>query len=515
MPTTSAQKKERPPVIAVMGHIDHGKSTLLDYIRKTNTTLKEAGGITQHIAAYEVTHTTKEGAEKKITFLDTPGHAAFSGIRNRGANVADIAILVVSAEDGVKPQTLEALKSIKTADIPYVVAISKIDKPEANIERTKQSLAEKEIYIEGYGGDVPAVAISAKTGVGISELLDLILLVADLKELQGDEHAMPQGVIIESSVDPKKGLGATLIVKDGVLKKGTFVVSGASYTPVRMMENFLGKAVNEASFGSPVKIIGWNSLPQVGNPFSVVESKKEAEVIVTEFALAKKTATQKTASKQKTETQSTEEGAEETETVVIPLIIEADTAGSLEAILQEIARIEVPRVKVKIISHAIGRVTESDIKLASNDKRSIVINFNTKIEPGALAIALRLNIEIHEFNIIYKLTEWLEQALKDLAPTVSVEEVVAVAKIQKCFSINKDKQIVGGKVLSGSLPLGALVKILRRGVEIGQGKIRELQQQKAKVSSIDSPREFGTCVEAKIEIAPGDELHAFITVEKK
>lgn len=507
------QKKERPPVIAVMGHIDHGKSTLLDYIRKTNVTAKEAGGITQHLSAYEVAHTTPEGIKKNITFLDTPGHAAFSGIRNRGANVADVAILVVSAEDGVKPQTLEALQSIKKAKIPYIVAISKIDKPEANIERTKQSLAEKEMYVEGYGGDIPVVPISAKSGAGISDLLDMIILVSDIQELNGDANAKTTGTIIESSVDPKKGLGATLIIKNGKLKTGMFVVSGTSFAPIRIMENFLGKPVKEAFFGSPVKIIGWNNLPEVGTEFTICDSKKEAELITKHALLAQQSQKEVNKTPQKITEENSKE--EEKEEVVAPLIIESDTAGSLEALLKEIEQLKIPRVRVKIISHAIGRVTESDIKLASHDSRSIVINFNTKIEPGALALAMRLGIEIHEFDIIYKLTEWLEQTLKDLSPTIAVEEEVAIAKIQKCFSVNKDKQIVGGKVLSGSLPLGAQVKILRRGTEIGRGKIRELQQQKVKASSVDSPKEFGTCVEAKIEIAPGDELHAFNIVQKK
>lgn len=509
MTTKSVQKKERPPVITVMGHVDHGKSTLLDYIRKTNTTDKEAGGITQHISAYEVAHTTPQGIKKLITFLDTPGHAAFSGIRNRGANVADIGILVVSAEDGVKPQTIEALNSIQKAKIPYIVAISKIDKPEANIERTKQNLAEKEIYVEGYGGDVPVVPISAKTGEGISDLLDMIVLVSDLAELKGSEEDTVTGTVIESGVDPKKGLGVTLIIKSGVLKKGMFIISGTSFAPVRIMENFLGKPIQEASFGSPVKIIGWNTLPQVGEMFNVCSSKKEAEEIVKTINVKKQY--------QKNTIQPSENSEENVseKSSIIALIIEADTAGSLEAILKEISKIEVPRVKIKIISHAIGRITESDIKLATHNKNSIVINYNSKIDQGALALAIRLGVEIHEFNIIYKLTEWLEQALKDLAPTISVEEDVAVIKILKIFSINKDKQIIGGKVISGSLPIGAQVKIFRRGTEIGRGKVRELQQQKLKASSVDSPKEFGACIEAKMEIAVGDELHAFSIIEKK
>ncbi len=510
MKKTTSKTIERPPVIAVMGHIDHGKSTLLDYIRETNIVDKEAGGITQHLSAYEVLHKTPAGLLKKITFLDTPGHAAFSGIRNRGASVADIGILVVSAEDGVKPQTLEALNSIKQVGIPYIVAISKIDKPEANIERTNQSLAENEIYVEGYGGDVPVVPISAKTGKGIPELLDMIILVADLGGFTGDSEASAEGVVIETSTDPKKGLGTTLIVKKGTLRKGSFIIAHKNFAPVRIMENFLGKPLAEAGIGSPVKIVGWDSLPPVGSTFTTVASKKEALHIIEE--LIQKEEKIKT---EKKEPASPAPASGADLTVTIPLIIEADAAGSLEAILQEIAKISVERVKVKILQRGIGRVTEGDIKLASHDSKSIILNFNSKIDPAALALAERLKIEIHEFNIIYKMTEWLTDALKTLAPTIQVEESVAEAKILKVFSKDRDKQIIGGRVEKGTFPIGAQVKVLRRGIEIGRGKVRELQQQKLKASEVASPKEFGAMVESKMEIAPGDYLDAFIIVEKK
>ncbi len=497
---------DRPPVIAVMGHIDHGKSTLLDYIRESNVTEKEAGGITQHVSAYEVTHKTPEGKIKKITFLDTPGHAAFSGIRSRGANVADIAILVVSAEDGVKPQTIEALKAIQNADIPFVVAISKIDKPEANIERTKQSLAENEVYIEGYGGDVPAVPVSAKSGEGIPELLDMILLVAEIKGSEADTTTPANGVVIESSADPKKGLGATLIVKNGILSKGSCVVSGTSFSPVRMMENFLGKAIQEAHPGSPVKIIGWNILPEVGAKFTTVASKKIAEALIAET----KNKTEKAPSQKNEVPQNEPE-----ETITIPLVIEADTAGSLEALLTEISKISIERINIKVIQKGIGRVTESDIKLASHNTDTLIVSFGAAIDPGALSLALRLGIEIHQFDIIYKLTEWLEEALKHLAPTIEIEETIATIKALKFFSKDKDKQIIGCRALEGTVPTGASLKITRRGEEIGRGKIRGLQQQKMKVSEVDAPKEFGAFIEAKIEIAPGDELLAYKIVETK
>src|SRR3989344_5558418 len=284
------QKKEnipgtRPPIVAIVGHIDHGKSTLLDYIRHTNVAESEAGGITQHLSAYEAVH-KKDSGERKITFLDTPGHEAFRAMRSRGLNAADVAILAVSAEDGVKPQTLEALKLIEEAKIPFVVAFTKIDKPGANVERAKMSMLENQIYLEGMGGEVPYVAVSGKTGEGIFELLDLILLAADLEGLSADPGAPGEGVVIEARVDPRRGNTATLIVQDGSVRSGEFVVAGASFAPVRIMENFLGKPVKEAAPGSPVRIVGFSYLPQVGEKWRVVETKKEAEAAVEEAVLS-------------------------------------------------------------------------------------------------------------------------------------------------------------------------------------------------------------------------------------
>ena len=267
----------RPPVVAVLGHIDHGKSTLLDYIRQSNTVAGEAGGITQRLSAYVVEHTTKDGQIKKITFLDTPGHEAFQKMRVRGADLADIAILVVSAEDGVMPQTLDALASIKAANIPYIVAINKIDKPGADIARTKAGLTENEIYLEGMGGDVPAVPLSAKTGEGVDELLDVLLLAADIAELAGDPDAPALGTVIESRLDPRRGAEATLLVKNGTLRLGQYAVAGAAYAPVRIMEDWNGKKITEASLSEPVSVVGWSSAPEAGATFFVVENKKATE----------------------------------------------------------------------------------------------------------------------------------------------------------------------------------------------------------------------------------------------
>jgi translation initiation factor IF-2 len=273
MPQTKDSKSvslKRPPVVVVMGHIDHGKSTLLDYIRKTNIVAKEAGGITQHLGAYEVPHNTST-----ITFLDTPGHEAFSSIRERGAEVADIAILVVSAEDGVKPQTVEALKCILEEKIPYIVAINKIDKPGADVDRTKASLAEHEIYVEGFGGDVPVVPISALKGTGVPELLDMIMLVADLQDLKANPALPAEGAIIEAGLDNKKGIYATLLIKNGTLTSGMYVVAEDAIAPVRILEDYLGKAIKTATFSSPVRIVGFNKIPNVGAKFVMIDGKKK------------------------------------------------------------------------------------------------------------------------------------------------------------------------------------------------------------------------------------------------
>src|SRR3989344_1511262 len=276
MPTETTNMTERGPIVVIMGHIDHGKSTLLSYIRKNKEPLNEAGGITQHISAYEVEHTTPEGKKSTITFLDTPGHEAFGGIRRRGAVVADIAVLVVSAEDNVKPQTLEALGSIVESKTPYIVAINKIDKTGVNIDRTKQNLVENQIYVEGFGGDIPVVPLSAKTGEGVSELLDMIVLVAELENLSGDKNTEAVGVIIESNRDVKKGIQATCIIKNGSLEKGMYVTSGVSTAPVRIMQNYLGKDIDKASFSSPISIIGWDSLPEIGATFHAWKTREEA-----------------------------------------------------------------------------------------------------------------------------------------------------------------------------------------------------------------------------------------------
>jgi len=502
---------ERPPIVVVMGHIDHGKSTLLDYIRKSNIVEKEAGGITQHTGAYEVFHKGQHGKEKRITFLDTPGHEAFTLMRSRGATAADIAILMIAADDGVKAQTREALRLIKESNTPYIVAINKIDKPNVNVEKIKQSLAEHEVFVEGYGGDVPLVEISAKTGQGVDELLDLLLLVAELEELKGNPNKAAEGVIIESHRNPQKGISATLIIQDGVLKNGMYVVAEESFSPVRRMETLSKGVIREASFSSPVQIIGFNSVPHAGASFVSYATRKEAEKYVKKHK-PKEDGVRVPAAKEGKET--SEEVSEKVERVSVPLVIKADARGTLEAIEGEINKLSVEQVDIKVLSVGVGDISESDIKRTSGGKKPIILGFNVVVDSAAKTLAEQLQIQIQTFDIIYKLTEWLEEELKKRKPKIRVEETAGKAKIIRVFSTTKNKQVVGGKVTEGKLVSGGNVKIFRRESEIERGKILELQQQKLKTKEVAEGLEFGAMIEAGHNIAEGDIIEVFVVTEK-
>lgn len=484
----------RPPVVVIMGHIDHGKSTLLDYIRKSNVVATEAGGITQHLSAYVVEHTAKDGAKKRITFLDTPGHEAFQKMRFRGADVADIAILIVSAEDGVMPQTMEALECILKAKIPYIVAINKIDKPNANLVRTQSSLIENGIYIEGMGGDISWVPISAKHGQGVDDLLDLLLLTAELAELKGDTNAEPEGKVIEGRLDTKRGNTATVIVDNGTLRSGSFVVSGRAFAPIRIMEDWSGKAIKEATLSEPAGIVGWTEVPEVGAPFTVVDSKKEAEELVRAY-------TEK----------ATEPEQTNADIPSIPLLIKADVLGTIDAIKHELSKFSSNRVCVRVIGCGVGDITAGDVQNVSATEKAIIVGFNVKADRAAVDLAERLGVEINTFDIIYKLSEWLQEALKVRTPKHEEERITGRAKILKHFSTQKNAHVMGGRVEEGSLSVGQQVRVMRRDIELGKGVVKNLQQQKANVRSV-SMDEFGMQVDSKVEIAPGDYIEAIEVV---
>jgi len=489
---------KRPPVVVVMGHIDHGKSTLLDTIRNSNVVAAEAGGITQHLSAYVVTHKTSDGASEKLTFLDTPGHAAFLKMRLRGADVADVAVLIVSAEDGVKPQTLEALASIKAAQIPFVVAINKIDKPNASVPNTQASLIENEIYLEGMGGDIPWVGVSAKVGTGLSELLDLLVLTADLASLTGDTTAPASGQIIEAELDPKRGNTATLLIKDGTLTSGQYVVSGSCSSPVRIMEDCAGQTVKTASLSEAVRVVGWNAVPKVGATFTSVANKKAAE----EWR-AKNATTSATLATTKSSTSPDQP--------VVPILIKADVRGTIEAIEHELETFTSDRINVRVIDSAVGNITAADVQNVSATENAIIVGFGVTVERAAVSLAERLRVDINTFNVIYELSEWLETALKNRTPKKTETITTGTAKILVHFSTQKRAHVLGGRVESGELKNSQKVRIVRREIEVGKGTLTNLQQYKKDVASV-SEGEFGMQVETKDTIAPGDIIEALSTV---
>jgi len=494
-------KSPRPPVVAIMGHIDHGKSTLLDYIRKSNVVAGEAGGITQHVSAYEIAHKTESG-EKKITFLDTPGHESFQSIRSRGAKAADIGVLVVSAEDGVKPQTVEALKKIREAKVPMIVALTKIDKTNANVELAKQSLAENDVYVEGYGGDVPMVALSAKTGEGVKEFLDLVLLLSEMEHCTGEEDRLGSGVIIESRLDPQKGITAVGVIKDGSVKTGQVASSIGTIAPLRFILDADGEKRERLTFSSPIQLVGWDNLPLVGATFEIFDDKKAAQLYADSEALKFKA------------TQGLKLESFDESIIGLPIIIKADAAGSLEAIKYELGKISNERIRIKIVSADVGSISEGDLKAAQTTPGTFVFGFNTKIDSQAGAIAERTGVPVELYDIIYKLTERVAQLLLDKAPRFEVEEVMGRAKVLKLFSKTKDKQVIGARVETGMLEKNSGVKILRREVEIGRGKIKELQHAKVGVENVSEGSEFGAMIESKIEIAPGDHIERVVLVTK-
>lgn len=502
-------QKERQPIVVVMGHVDHGKSSLLDAIRNSNVVDGEIGGITQHVSAYEISHETKDKKEnKKITFLDTPGHEAFGSMRESGAKIADIAILIVSAEDGVMPQTIETHKVIVENNIPYIVAISKADKPNANIQKTKNSLIENGIYLEGMGGDVSFVEIDSKTKKGIPELLETILLVAEMADLKYDSSKNANGFVLESLLDGKRGISSTLIIRDGVMPKSGSILAGVSLSPIRIVEDFSGKTISLAHAGQVVKVTGFDIAPEANSEFISSPDKKEIEKIKEERI---------NNSVQKVLDPKIYRNAK----LVIPVILKADTIGTLAAVEREIKKVEYNKktdeengIKVKIIGKGIGNITEGDILGTSHDEDVIIIGFNVKIENNARDEGERLGITPITFDIIYKLAEWWNEKVEERLPHEEIEKVTGKLKILKLFSTAKDKQVLGGKVIEGSVKLNAKVKLFRRDFEIGSGKVVELQSMKIKTNEVLEGNECGIMIESKNEIIPGDIIES-VEVERK
>ncbi len=479
-----------------MGHIDHGKSSLLDYIRKSNVTAGEAGGITQHVSAYEAEH-EHEGVKRTITFLDTPGHEAFRALRARGAQAADVAVLVIAADEGVKPQTKEAYDAIVEAGIPVVVAFTKIDKNGADVERAKISAIENEIYIEGFGGSIPFAPVSSKTGDGVPELLDLVLLTADLADLTADSSLPATGFVLESSQDPKRGVTATLIIKEGTLSTGTFVTAGNSLAPVRFIENFAGARIPQGNASQPISISGWSALPAAGTIFQMYANKKEAEKAISDA--------------DKPTTLRVREAVPAGQTA-LPLIIKADVGGSIEAITQELTKITHDRALIQIVGDGVGTVSEGDVKTAHAGGATIIA-FHVGIESSARDLAERMNVPIESFTIIYDLETRVQELLNAKPPKITIEKLTGEVKILKIFNTSSGKQVIGARLDSGEIKVGDLVHFNRRGLDIGNGKVANLQQMRSDVKEIRTEGEFGAQIETKADIAAGDTMTMYVVVE--
>lgn len=478
--------ERRPPVIVILGHVDHGKTTLLDYVRKSNVAGREAGGITQSIGAYEITHAPRESAPaegRKMTFIDTPGHEAFSRMRSRGAQVADLAILVVAADDGVQPQTKEAIRIIQEAKIPYVVAINKIDKEGVDINKTKNELTAEGVLLEGYGGNISYQPISAKTGKGVSELLDLLLLASDLEDLSFNSENPSTGVILESKLDSRRGIVAVGIVKDGTLKVGEAISAGTAGGKVKGLENFLGKRITHALPSSPVRISGFQELPEIGEDFFVGTPREKSIEIKTKNNIS--------------QFADIPEGK-----LAVNVILKADVFGSLEALSHLIKDIPKPeKIVLRIIDESVGDISDGDVQGAISSKASI-IGFRAKPTKAAENLAEAQRIKIITSEIIYELVKALEEDFKNIDKTI----VKGDLEILAVFGKKGTAQIVGGRVLSGEILNNANLEIVRRDAVLGNGKILNLQKGKKDIQIVEAGSETGILIESDVMIKEGDHL---------
>jgi translation initiation factor IF-2 len=493
----------RPPVVTILGHVDHGKTTLLDTIRKTSVAAKEAGGITQAISAYQV---KKKG--KLITFIDTPGHEAFSGMRERGVSIADIAVLVVAADDGVRPQTKEVIEYLKDKKIPTVVAINKIDKDNINLQRVRQELADNGIFIEQWGGDVMSVNISAKQNIGIDELLDSILLVAEIEDFKADDKRDGLAIVLESNLDPQKGPVATILIKTGTLKVGQDVTAGTTYGRIRKIEDFTGKSLPSAGPSTPVMITGLNSTPNTNDVLQVVDGKSLARLKSKEFSTGLIEQRDRTASQKMTHV------LEESDAKKLNLILKADVQGSLEAIEQIVSTIKTDKVIINFIETGVGNITESDIKIGA-PSQAVILGFNVELTPVAKRLAETSGVTIKIFKIIYELVEEVKKIVIDMLPPEIVRTDHGKVNVLAIFKTGKHDMIVGGRVSEGKIIKGALVEISRNGEIVGKGKIDGLQQNKAVTTEVGKGNECGIVFEGNTRIKEGDTLIAYTEEEKK
>ena len=495
----------RPPVVTIMGHVDHGKTSLLDYIRKSNVVSGEAGGITQAIGAYQV-----EVNGKKITFIDTPGHEAFTEMRARGASVTDIVIIIVAADDGVMPQTKEAIDHAKAANVPIIVAINKIDKPGADPDKVLTELASYGITPEEWGGDVIVSRISAKVGTGVPELLDNILLVSEMQELKANPHRYATGAVIEARLDKQVGSVATLLIQNGTLRLGDPIVVGTSVGKIRTLKNDKGQDIIEALPSTPVEITGLNEPPQAGDKFMAFETEKQAKQVAEERKIRSKEADSNFSGMTLDDLfGKIKEGIRE-----INVILKADVNGSAEAVKNSLEKIEVEDVRVKVIRAGVGTITESDITLAKASN-AIIIGFNVRPNAKTVEIAKDNGIEIRLYDIIYKVVEDMEAAMKGMLEPIYEEKVTGEAEIRQIFKFSKVGNIAGCYITDGKVVRDSMVRLIRDGVVVYTGKINTIQHEKDQVKEVSKGMECGITLENFQDIKENDIIEAYELIEIK
>ena len=496
----------RPPVVCVMGHVDHGKTSLLDAIRKTNVTAKEAGGITQHIGAYVV-----EINGQKITFLDTPGHEAFTAMRMRGAQATDIAILVVAADDGVMPQTVEAINHAKAAGVEIIVAVNKIDKPSANVDRVKQEMSEYELVPEDWGGNTIFVPVSAHTHEGIKELLEMILLTAEVKELKANPNRNARGIVIEAELDKGKGPVATVLVQKGTLKVGQNVAVGACYGKVRAMMDDKGRRVKEAGPSMPVEILGLNDVPNAGEIFVEMSSEKEARAFAETFISEEKNRLiDDTKTKLSLDALFSQMKAGSVKE--LPIIVKADVQGSVEAVKQSLLKLSNEEIIVKVIHGGVGAINESDVNLASASN-AIIIGFNVRPDATAKSVAEREKVDIRLYKVIYQAIEDVEAAMKGMLDPIFEEKVIGHAVVRQTFKASGVGTIAGAYVLDGQFTRGCSARITRDGEQIFDGAVASLKRFKDDVKEVKAGYECGLVFDKFNDIKEDDMIEAYAMVE--
>lgn len=496
---------ERPPIITVMGHVDHGKTTLLDHIRHASVAAHEAGGITQHIGAYVVMHDSKP-----IVFLDTPGHEAFTAMRARGANVTDIVILVIGADDGVMPQTREAINHIKAAGVPLVVAINKIDKQGAKPDRVRQQLSELGIFVEGWGGDVGAVEISAKQGIGVSDLLERVLLEAEMQELKANPEANPEGVVIEARLDKGKGPVATVIVKDGTLKSGDIVLFDSTWGKTRALFDWAGKGLKKAGPSTPVEILGLGGVPNPGESFRVVNSEREARAAIDEAKVNEREAGET----KKASLEDLYSNLEEGQLPHLNLVVKCDVQGSLEALCAVLEKLATNEVGVSIVHRGVGRIAESDVMLASTSN-AVIVGFNVRPDNNAKRMAELNGVEIRIYNVIYDVIDDVKAAMSGLLKPVLREDSLGEVEVRQIFRIPKVGKIAGSHVTKGVIRRTAKVRVIRDGIVIWDGKIASLRHEKDEARELKAGMDCGISLEGYQDFEPGDILEVYDVIEEK